>query len=1036
MSEPGDEIAPTMAIPTEPLPIVRWTAPGRPMAAAVGEAIRLLQAGDPLRLVRVIAPDSATVDGLRRALPLNGGSCGAEIGGTLRLANEIAAPELVGRRMAPDVAVLAVVQQLLGDPRTRPAAFATCADHPATHDAIVRAASTLVGAFTLPGDPVAALAPLTAGRESASAVVGVVAAVRERLLAQGLLDSAEIVRIATRRLRDPLVDDGSLAMSPVVLVVTQQFNPAHVAMLQALVARAPGVAVVATTSRNPDLSVAPHVSRLVNTEVRPAEHAMPDRAATVVSCPDHDEEVREVTRRIVGLLETGVVADRIAVFYPPSGPHRSAIAASLAAAGVAARGQVAPQLKGSVAGQVLRLMMSIVIDGLDRRTLVELARLAPFGRNAESDDDGNEIVRTFARRSDRWNRLAQRHGVVGERDWSAFEAALPDDPEHRDHAAHRSLIGFVRLQRFHRDAVRSAPSWSAVATALESWFTTHCGTVEWRLDTWVGYPTWQREAAEQLEGVFGILAEIEQFGLSLRTTTLARLVDAFLDTDVITTESKGAGVFVDQIVGATGAVFDHAFVLGANDHLLPGRVADDLVLTRNHGAEPLGVLTGPANRPLRDERGMLAALDGAAVSVTVTWSRWDVRSGGELYPSPLLATQTAVHEHVASHAAQMRSLDTAWLDADEWFTRHPELTTPCLSRRRRAITSRAQAAPGEFDGQVGHLGRAHPFTKVGADGDQVEVGITSFEQWVTCGLEYFVTRVLEARVDDTDPSEITDIEPREKGTVIHVVFERLIDEWIAAHPDADEPWIVDADDVRAMSARAEEILDEVAMPLLTAHHLGHPEMWRARRAQLLTAIGRGLEMERHDQVIPVAAEFAFGRRSDQVRPPAEWVSEDGAHRVRFSGSIDRLDRLPDGTIRVMDLKSGLDDAYRKIDILLPLGPDRDKLQLAFYGWAVEHLTGQPVTASSYRFVGRPEAADDVQLELTPDVRDELHRRLAEIADAIEHGRFEPGEVGTWGCAVCAPDGLGTFEANQRLIEWSGELDDDDLTRDEPMAVDS
>ena len=186
--------------------------------------------------------------------------------------------------------------------------------------------------------------------------------------------------------------------------------------------------------------------------------------------------------------------------------------------------------------------------------------------------------------------------------------------------------------------------------------------------------------------MFGVLAEIEQFGLALRTSTLARLVAAFLDTDVVTTESKGAGVFVDQIVGATGAVFDHAFVLGANDHLLPGRVADDLVLTRLHGAEPLGVLTGPANRPLRDERGVLAALDGAAESVTVTWARWDVRSGGDLYPSPLLAAQPAVHEHVASHAAQLTSQHTAWLDADEWFTRHADRSTPRLARRRRAIT--------------------------------------------------------------------------------------------------------------------------------------------------------------------------------------------------------------------------------------------------------------------------------------------------------------------------------------------------------------
>ena len=1003
-------------------PEVRWAPPGRPVAVAVSHAIRDLQGDDPLALVRVVAPDGATVDGLRRALPLDGGACGAEIGGTLRLANALAAPELGERRVAPDVAVLAVVQQVLADPRSRPAAFATCADHPAKHDAIVRSFHSLDGVFTLPSSPTAALAGLAAGRDSAAAVCQVVATARDRLLAQGLVDTAEIVRIATRRLADPAVALGS---APLVLVVTQQFNPAHVGFLQALVACAPRVIVVAATSRDPDLTVAPHVERILGAPVDPPAHGAQPVPALVVSCPDHDEEVREVTRRIVGLLEQGVAADRIAVFFPPAGPHRSAIAASLSAAGIAARGQVMPSLKGSVAGQILRLLLTVTTDGLDRRTLVELARLAPFGRDVA--DDGTE--RTLPRRADAWHRLATQYGVVGERDWATFEAALPPDTDPRHHR-HLALVRFVRLQRHHRDAVRSARTWAQLALALEQWFTMHCGTVEWRLATWKGSPTWQLEAAEQVEGVFATLAEIDQFGLALRTSTAARLVTAFLDGDVITAESKGTGVFVDQIVGATGAIFDHAFVLGANDHLLPGRVADDLVLTRQHGAEPLGVLTGPANRPLRDRRGVFAALDGATHSVTVTWSRWDVRSGGDLYPSPLLAGPGLAHEHVASHAAQLRSDTTMWLDADEWFTRSPERVTPRLARRRRAITARAQSEPGEFDGQVGDLGALHPFRRLDAQGEPAQVGITSFEEWVHCGLQFFVTRVLGARTDDTDPSEITDIEPLEKGTLIHSVFERLIGEWIAAHPDADVPWVASPDDIEAQARRAEELLDELAAPLLAAHRLGHPEMWRARRSQILRAVRHGLQLELEEPVVPLAVEFAFGRRSDGAELPAVFASADGEHVVHFSGAIDRIDRLPDGSLRVMDLKSGLATPYRGITSLTPLGPKNDRLQLAFYGWAVQQLRDRPVTGSVYRCVGRPDVQTDITLQLTPEVHEQLHARLAEIAAGIHQGHFVPGEVtGLFGCPVCAPDGLGTFEINQRLIEWSGELDDDALADD-------
>ena len=1001
---------------------LRWTSPGLPLARSVSEAIRELQGDDPLRLVRVVAPDGATVDGLRRGLPRAGGSCGAEIGGALRLATAIAAHELGPRRVAPPVALLAIVQQVLADERSRPVAFATCATHPATHDAVVRAYRSLNGVFTLVGNHDSRLAALAGDRESASAVCQVVVAVRERLLRQGLIDEAELIRIATRG----VASDPVSTTSPLVVVVTQQFNPAHITLLQALLTSAPEATVIATTSRDASLSVAAHVARLVGFPVEPPEHHASAPVPTVVSCPDHDEEVREVTRRVVGLLEQGVVADRIAIFYPAAGAHRSGIAASLAAAGVAARGQVAPPLHGSVAGQIMRALLDLAGNGLERSTIIKLARLAPFGQHPEADG----TVRTTARRADKWNRYARHLGVVAERDWTAFNAAEPPDG-HPDHGRHRALASFVRTQRIHRDAVRTAKSWAAVASALESWLASHCGTVEWRLGTWKGYPAWQGEAVEQVEGLFAVLADVDQFGLALRPSTLSRLVSAFLDSDVVTAESKGAGVFVDQLVGATGAVFDHVFVVGANDHLLPGRIADDLVLTRAHGAEPLGVLTGPANRPLRDQRGLLAALDGATTAATVLHSRWDVRSGGELYPSPSIPdTHTA--EHVASHGAQITSSDGAWIEPSEWYARNVARSTPLLSRRRRAITARAQEQPGHFDGQVGPLGHSNPLRHTMPTGEPAHVGITSLENWAMCGLKYFVTRVLGAKTDDADPTDIADVEPMQKGTLIHAVFERLIGDWLIEHPDSARPdnttaWIANEHDVEVMAGRAELVLDELAAPLLAGHLLGHPEMWRARRAQMLTALRRGLRAELADPVTPVASEFTFGRSPSAdplavAHPPAEWsdphaASPDVETTVWFAGAVDRLDRLPNGSLRVLDVKSGASKTYKSINADAPLGPNGDKLQLAFYGWAVEQLLGQPVTRAAYRFVGRPESEADVTLTITPGVHDELHQRIAQIAEAIQAGVFEPGEVGTWGCEVCAPDGLGVDEINQRRSGW-------------------
>jgi RecB family exonuclease len=989
---------------------IRVSRPGAPLVRMVGDAVRQLQGDDPLRLVRVVAPDSATVDGLRRSLPRLGGSCGAEIGGTLRLASSIAAPQLGDRRPAPPVAVLATAQQVLADTAHRPAMFASCADHPATHDAVVRAFGQLDGVFTLDGDHRALLAGLAGPRASAAAVCTVVGQVRSRLLANGFVDAAHILRTATHFLEQP----ANVEQPPVVIVVTQQFNPAHVAFLRVLARRSAGAVVVAASTRQGQQSVADHVSQIVDQPIEIASHD-DDRADTVVpvvvSCPDHDEEVREVTRRIVGLLDDGVVADRIAVFYPPSGPHRVALASSLAAAGVAARGQVSPALKGAIAGQVLRLLTTMATDGLDRRTLVELARLTPFAYDVTAEGQ----VRTVFRRADQWNRFALRHGVVAERDWAAFEQ-LEFDDDSIDQRRHRGLIRYVRVQRRLCDAVRSARSWADLATALEAWFTAQCGTVEWRLDNWKGVPNWQRDAAEQVEGVFSLLGQLDRFGLTRTTRAAARLVSAFLDDDVISAESKGAGVVVDQLVGASGAVFDHAFVLGANDGLLPGRVVDELVLTRALGPEPLGVLTGPSNRPFRDRRGFFAALDGAAHSVTITHARWDVRAGGALYPSPLVPAEGVVLQHVASHAAQVTDQQAAWLDADEWFARHPQRTEPQLNRRRRSITSRRQPRATEFDGQVGPLDELDPLSRITPDGVRMQSGITSFEEFVQCGIKYFVTRVLGARTDDRDPSDIVDIEPRDKGTLVHTVYERLLGEWIQAHPGAERPWIADPDELELVLVRAQQILDDEAEPWLANHRMGHPQMWRARRAQIVSALRRGLQAEWRDGAAPLATEFGFGSRND--RDPVIWQSpSDPDLQIHFVGSIDRLDRLPDGAIRVMDLKTGASTPYKSISEEAPFGAHDDKLQLAFYGWASAQARGQQVQRAAYRFVGRHDQHADVDLQLTPQVQAALHARLDQIATHIRDGNFSPGQVGQYGCEVCSPDGLGTDETNQRLAEW-------------------
>lgn len=1000
-------------------PNVVWAAPGMALARAVSGAVAGLQGGDPLARVRILAADGATNDALRRSLPFAGGVCGAEISGTLRVARDLVQTIVGDRRVAPPVAVLAAVQQVLSDPAQRPAALNDCWQYPATHDALVRSYSTLNGLFTLePGAASRALGQLAGGRRSAGAVCTVVANVRAALLARNLLDQAELIRLATAA-----VGESADPQPPLVVVVTQQFNPAHVGFVTALIRASPKCTVVATTTE-PGLSVAPHVSRLVGSDVAepvapPADIPVP----TVLSCPDHDEEVRVVTRRIVALLNSGVTADQITVFYPPSGPHRSAIAAMLGGAGVAVRGQVRPALLGSVAGQILRLILR-ASHRVDRQTVIELCRLAPFGFSpAEPDDAPADPVRR--RHPDAWLRRCRDVGVVFEPDWARARLTDPAETDPavlRDHLT-PALTGFVDRQIHLRRRLRAANTWEDIATALAAWWREHCGTEAWRLEHWLGYPAWQLEAAQQVEAVLTDLGHTGHFGLRPTLAAAERLVSAALDEDVVTAESKGAGVAVSQIVEGAGSITRHAFIVGANDGMIPGRSGDDLVITPVHGAEPFGVLTSPANRPLRDHRGFAGAVMGAAESVTITFARHDLRNGGALFPSSVLPDVTP--DLVGSHAAELEHSGDAWLDTGEWFAADEGRLHPLLSRRRRAITARLQDQPTEYDGVVGDLagfGQVSPLSTTRSDGLRRPVGITSLEALVKCGMNYFVRHVLNARAQDTDASELTDIDARERGTLLHTVFDRLTKEWLAGHAAGQRPWIADAAELAVRQARAAEIFEEESTLLRERNRVGHPQVWAARSKQILAAIDHALVVEMEIKARPVASELGFGEPAPGGSGLFVWPHPDVDGGVAFKGSIDRVNRDAAGSLELIDLKSAKRDRYKSVTAAEPFGSDKDKLQPAFYAVAAEDLLGEQVGSSGYRFLGRPKPEQDVILAITPEVRAALDDRLGDVISRVQHGHFEPGEIAAtiYGstCDTCSPDNLGMDEIDQRISRWS------------------
>lgn len=261
--------------------------------------------------------------------------------------------------------------------------------------------------------------------------------------------------------------------------------------------------------------------------------------------------------------------------------------------------------------------------------------------------------------------------------------------------------------------------------------------------------------------------------------------------------------------------------------------------------------------------------------------------------------------------------------------------------------------------------------------------VTAVETYLQCPFKYFAAHVLglEEPADD-DPL----MSPRERGTFVHRVFEEFFSRWQAAGHRAIAPATLD---------EARGTFAEVTEACLAS--LPESERDIERKRLLGSAVAAGLG----DRLIAFEAAQAAEaiERRLEVAFDGEFRLGEGerARSVRVRGTADRVDLLSDGTLRVIDYKTGR--APRK----------SEAVQLAVYGYCAEQLLdgvrGRPwrVGQAGYLAFAEPSAWSPVVG--APADRDEVlgagAARFLEAADGIARGDFPPRPAQVRLCATCA-----------------------------------
>jgi RecB family exonuclease len=940
-----------------------WVPFGRAALDRLAEVVTEAKDDDPLAPVIVVVPTNPVGVYARRALGSRpGGVANVEFTTVERLAHDVAGPILAASGSSPlsdQIRAAAVRAELDRDARS----LAAVRHHASTDRAVADALATIhrseAGGVLGEG-----------GRELARDVVAIGRGVDRRTA--GHHDETDLVSLAAGR---------APAGAPVVLFLPEWLFPAQRRLVAAIAERVSVCALLGATGVTTIDAVTVELARKLGVETTSPTFEAP-APTEVRSVSDADDEARHAVRWLLARREEGVPFHRMAILYTAADPYRRALHRHLEAAGITSNGPSMVTVGETIVGRVVTRLLDLVGSPLRRDEVMAFVESGPL---RSPDDvvirptiwDEHSRKAGVVRGLEQWtSRLGEHRDELSSRDddpdgWSARQAAQCDD-----------LLRFVVTLFADLDGKPEPGTWRELVEWLKALIVRYvpgpAGRASW--------PELEQESVERLDLTLDLLAGLDDIEPVPSWESFRAAINVELSRTTRRFGRLGEGVLVGPLSSGIGATFDAVAVVGAIEGLAPRRVRHGVILGPLEHERVGRDLGGDSTEG--QHRRYLAALAAGEGPRLVTWSRGDLRQGRLQYPSRWLEDVAAADVlEVPSYAAALATSTDPAANASEWDLRRlaplddvAAHSSPVVAAEPVLRVGGGAIAARRWGRRLTEWsGRVEP-----ADVEHVLEGVlsaTSLERFAACGYQFFLGNVLGLRRRD-DPEDRIDIDPRDRGNVVHRILQRLVDERIAAGV------AVLPDDAARLRSIAEEELAEIERHGLTADPL-HWEMEReAIGVRLEDFVVLDTEL-REQGAVPLATELAFGI---DHRPPVELST--GRHSVRLRGFADRVDQLPDGSVVVVDYKTANKPPQRKR--MEERAAQGRALQLPVYALAALARHPGPGATAAYWYlaaVGGP-TLFEVDLETAED---QVREAVDVFAELIESGRFptSPGQPDTW-----------------------------------------
>ncbi|MEO7358858.1 MAG: PD-(D/E)XK nuclease family protein [Gemmatimonadaceae bacterium] len=304
---------------------------------------------------------------------------------------------------------------------------------------------------------------------------------------------------------------------------------------------------------------------------------------------------------------------------------------------------------------------------------------------------------------------------------------------------------------------------------------------------------------------------------------------------------------------------------------------------------------------------------------------------------------------------------------------------PGLDRGLNAVTVRAGEEAGAYHGIVPDAGCMDPRRT------QQPISPSSLEMIAACSLRWFYSTALNARLTEEPVFDaMVWLNVLERGSALHLIYERIVREHLYEQPSSD-----------ARRAKVLEIVNGVADEYSKVVPVANTTI-RAREILALDNDAQLFVNSEHDaflrepwEVLALESAFGYETGDDGATLPLD----DGTS-VRVHGRVDRVDRLRDGTLRLVDYKTG-----RSFELNTKRGAfdGGRKLQLAVYSPAVSRQFDAAVSAAEYHFPTKK--GDGVVARADRELLDAAPRIVRSLLDDVAAGRFV-ATIDKSDCAFC------------------------------------